>query len=191
MFGSEGEMSATSVSKDEIIGRLFTVFQERGFEGASLTDLSRATGLGKSSLYHHFPDGKSQMAESVLQGAAKLIDSEIAGIAQSSLSLKARVRKIVSTLDQMYSGGYALCVLGRLATSSFRMEAQTELREVFKAWIGAIARLAEDSGMSQSKAYEFAEDWVARLQGSLILQAATAEKHAFDRTLNALLELAD
>jgi len=34
--------------KAEIVGRLFVVFQDRGYEGASLANLSQATGLGKS-----------------------------------------------------------------------------------------------------------------------------------------------
>lgn len=51
--------------KAQIVGRLFIVFRDHGYEGASLADLSRATKLGKSSLYHHFPRGKEQMAEAV------------------------------------------------------------------------------------------------------------------------------
>lgn len=100
-------MATAQASKDEIIDRLFTVFRDRGFEGASITDLSRATGLGKSSLYHHFPDGKEQMAEAVLERATAVIDSEILNAARSSGTLKARIRKIVATLDQMYVGGRA------------------------------------------------------------------------------------
>lgn len=184
-------MVAVSVSKDEIVERLFGVFQEYGFEGASLSDLSRATGLGKSSLYHHFPNGKLQMAEAVLDSATTLIDAEIAQVALASSPLKARVRKIVALLNQMYSGGRTLCVLGRLATSSVRAETQQGLRTVFELWIGAIAALAEESGMPSQRARYFAEDWIARLQGALILQAATGDTGAFERTLDGLIELAD
>jgi hypothetical protein len=37
----------------------------------------------------------------------------------------------------------------------------------------------------------FAEDWIARLQGTLILQAATGDTGAFERALDALLELGE
>ena len=52
--------------KDETIAQLLTVFRRYGYEGATLTRLSEATGLGKASLYHHFPKGKEEIAAAVL-----------------------------------------------------------------------------------------------------------------------------
>src|ERR1700749_1985402 len=77
--------------KAEIVGRLFVVFQDRGYEGASLADLSQATGLGKSSLYHHFPRGKEQMAEAVLEQGRTFIQTAVADVARSRQPLKARI----------------------------------------------------------------------------------------------------
>jgi TetR/AcrR family transcriptional regulator, lmrAB and yxaGH operons repressor len=182
-------MPAATISKDEIVERLFALFQEHGFDGASLSDVSRATGLGKSSLYHHFPDGKLQMAEAVLERAGIVIDDEIVKVAHAPLPLKARLRKIVALLNQMYSGGRVLCVLGRLAASTVRSDTQGSLQHVFEAWIGAITALARESGMAPQRARHFAEDWIARLQGALILQAATGDTGPFERTLDALLRL--
>src|ERR1700743_2650747 len=88
--------------KAEIVGRLFVVFQDRGYEGTSLADLSKATGLGKSSLYHHFPRGKEQMAEAVLEQGKAFIQSSVADAARSPESLKVRVRKIIAAFDQLY-----------------------------------------------------------------------------------------
>lgn len=183
-------MPTPLASKDEIIDRLFTVFRDRGFEGASLTDLSRATGLGKSSLYHYFPEGKEQMAEAVLARATALIDSAIVEVAQSSDPLKARLRRIVASLERLYGGGRTPCVLGQLATASIGTGGRQNLRQAFTHWIGAIAGLAAESGMSPARARHFAEDWVARLQGALILQAASGDTGPFKRAMNALLELA-
>ena len=183
-------MPAALASKDEIIDRLFTVFRDLGFEGASLADLSRATGLGKSSLYHYFPEGKEQMAEAVLGRATALIDSAILEVAQTPEPLKIRVRRIVAALEQLYVGGRTPCVLGHLATARIGTHARQSVRDAFAHWIGAIARLAAESGMSRMRARDFAEDWVARLQGALILQAASGGTGPFERALKTLLELA-
>ncbi|MEP1982729.1 MAG: helix-turn-helix domain-containing protein, partial [Maribacter dokdonensis] len=51
----------------EILTGLTKVFRSRGYEGASLKELSEATGLKKASLYHRFPNGKQEMADAVLQ----------------------------------------------------------------------------------------------------------------------------
>ena len=183
-------MPAALASKNEIIDRLFTVFRDRGFEGASLADLSRATGLGKSSLYHHFPRGKEQMAEAVLERATALIDNAILKVAQAPEPLKVRVRKIVAAFDQIFAGGRTSCVLGQLSSAGVGADARQGLRQAFAHWIEAIDRLAAESGMSPARAGSFAEDWVARLQGALILHAATGDTGPFKRAMDALLELA-
>lgn len=183
-------MPAAQATKEEIIDRLFTVFRDRGFEGASLADLSRATGLGKSSLYHHFPEGKEQMAKAVLERATAVIDDEILATARATGSLKARIRRIVATLDQMYAGGSTSCVLGQLAVADIGANARQNLVRALAHWIEAIEELARESGMSQTKARHFAEDWVGRVQGALILQAANGDVGPYRRAMNALLELA-
>jgi TetR/AcrR family transcriptional repressor of lmrAB and yxaGH operons len=94
--------------KSEIVDQLFLVFRDRGYEGASLADLSEATGLGKSSLYHHFPGGKEQMAEAVLERAKAFIQSAIADVAQSREPLTIRIRKVATAFDQIYAGGHML-----------------------------------------------------------------------------------
>jgi AcrR family transcriptional regulator len=183
-------MPTALASKDEIIDRLFAVFRDRGFEGASLADLSRATGLGKSSLYHHFPRGKEQMAEAVLERATALIDNAILKVARVREPLKVRVRKVVAAFEQMFGGGRTSCVLGQLSNASIGADARQRLRQAFAHWIDAIESLAAESGMSPARARNFAEDWVARLQGALILQAATGDTGPFKRAMDALVDLA-
>lgn len=45
-----------------------SVFTERGYDGTSMEDLSRASGLSKSSLYHHFAS-KEQLLRAALDRA--------------------------------------------------------------------------------------------------------------------------
>ena len=54
------------MSKEEVITKLVPVFRRYGYEGATVSRLSEATGLKKASLYYHFQGGKEQMAEAVL-----------------------------------------------------------------------------------------------------------------------------
>ena len=176
--------------KAAIVDRLFVVFQDHGYEGASIADLSRATGLGKSSLYHHFPRGKEEMAEAVLEKGKAFMQSAIADVALSSESLKGRIRKIIAALDQLYANGRNPCVLGRLAVSEIGPTGRRLAKEIFAIWTDAAAHLAHEGGMSPIRARHFAEDWIARVQGSLILYAATGDCGPFERAMIPLLELA-
>ena len=46
-------------------------------------------------------------------------------------------------------------------------------------------------GMPATDAREYAEDWIARVQGSLILQSASGDRKPFERALSALAQLAE
>src|SRR3954465_6405851 len=46
------------------------VFTERGYDGTSMEDLARASGLSKSSLYHHI-DSKEQLLRLALERAVE------------------------------------------------------------------------------------------------------------------------
>ena len=176
--------------KAEIVDRLFVVFRDRGYASASLSDLSRATGLGKSSLYHHFPDGKEQMAEAVLEKGKAFIQSAVVDVAKSSEPLKARIRKIIAALDQLYASGRNPCLLGGLATSEIGPGGRVLVREIFALWTDGIAVLAREGGMTQVRARHFAEDWIAQVQGSLILYAANGDCSVFERAMLVLHDLA-
>ena len=177
--------------KSRIVDRLFLVFRDRGYEGSSLAYLSQATGLGKSSLYHHFPRGKEQMAEVVLERGKAFIQSAITDVAKSREPLKIRIRKIAAAFDQLYAGGCNPCVLGKLAIADIGAAGHQLARDILELWTTAIAELARDSGMPGTRARQFAEDWIARVQGSLILHSANGDRKPFERALSALTQLAE
>ena len=47
--------ASRSASREGLLETLGAVFESRGYDGATLSLLSAATGLGKASLYHPFP----------------------------------------------------------------------------------------------------------------------------------------
>jgi hypothetical protein len=118
-----------------------------------------------------------------------MIEQAILGVTKSSEPLKVRVRKIVASLEELYMGGRTLCVLGQLSTASIGTHAKENLRVAFAHWIMATSALAAESGMPPARARNFGEDWVASLQGALILQAATGDVGPFKRVMNSLLAL--
>ena len=58
------------MDRSEAVQKLVMVFRQHGYEGATLSKISEATGLGRASLYHHFPGGKQEMARAVLESVA-------------------------------------------------------------------------------------------------------------------------
>ena len=77
-------MPVMSSSKAEVLDRLLDTFRGDGYDGASLAQLSAVTGLGKSSLYHHFPGGKSDMALQVLAHMSAGLERDLLAPMQGS-----------------------------------------------------------------------------------------------------------
>ena len=48
-------------TRREIIRKAASIFNQKGYEGAALSDLMQATGLEKGGIYRHF-DSKQQLA---------------------------------------------------------------------------------------------------------------------------------
>jgi len=57
--------------------------------------------------------------------------------------------------------------------------------------IDIIADLATSAGMPQSAAQTYTADWIAKLQGALMLLASLGDTSFFTRALQNLSELAD
>ncbi|MFV2091191.1 MAG: TetR/AcrR family transcriptional regulator, partial [Pseudomonadales bacterium] len=62
-------MANRGQSRKTLLRALREVFEAKGFDGTTLTQLAESTGLGKASLYHHFPGGKGEMAAVLLRGS--------------------------------------------------------------------------------------------------------------------------
>jgi len=92
-------MTDRSVAKESLLPALADTFCKLGFDGASLSALSRATGLQKASLYHHFPGGKQQMAEVVLDELAAQFEAQVFAPLAGTEPPQARIDRMLLILD--------------------------------------------------------------------------------------------
>jgi AcrR family transcriptional regulator len=176
-------MPAALLSRDEVVARVANVFRASGFEGASLADISEATGLGKSSLYHYFPGGKDDMAVAVLERVDVWMNARVLGPLRAGGSPRARLRAMLQTLDNYYAGGREACILGNLVVGESREKFQAYLAEAFRGWIAALRALAVESGLGAREAQDRAEDAVVRIEGALIVAGGLHDPAPFKRAL--------
>jgi AcrR family transcriptional regulator len=179
-------MPAALLSRDEVVERLMRVVRRRGYDGASLAELSKATGLGRSSLYHHFPDGKDDMVRAVLSQLEHELRESVFDPLRQPGPARQRVDNMVKTLDTYYRGGREACVLGNLVLGTSRTRFRTELRAIFDEWIDALAAALADGGHSKAAARRRAEDAVMRIEGALILAGGMDDVSLFGRMLKQL-----
>lgn len=179
-------MPAPLLPKHDVLERLMDTFRDRGYEGASLAELSAATGLGKASLYHHFPGGKREMAEQVMEHLDAKLKASLYEPLRSNRSPARKLSAMLDAIDAFYEGGKKACLLERLAASVDRTHFRRPLRQAFAAWMEAVETLCLEAGLSKAVARARAEEFVVRIEGALIVCAGTGDIGVFARTIKDL-----
>lgn len=179
-------MPAPLLAREEVLERLLATFRDQGYDGASLAGLSAATGLGKSSLYHHFPGGKEDMARQVLGHLDQQLTASLFEPLRSRQSPSRKLSAMLATLDAFYEGGARACLLERLGASVDRSSFRRPLAHAFAAWIEAVEALCLEAGLPAAVARARAEDLVVRVEGALVVVAGTGDRGVFARTLKDL-----
>ena len=176
-----------TVEDPVLVERLSKVFRDVGYEGASLSALSEATGLKKASLYHRFPGGKEQMAREVLTSAKAWLSEHILTPLKAGTPPEARIRAMVEKLDEFYSGGRQACLLNMLSSAHIHRGPFTELiKSTFEAWIETLSGVLIDAGFDAGTARLRSERTVALLQGSLVLSRGMGTTKPFRDFLTRL-----
>ncbi|WP_420124112.1 TetR/AcrR family transcriptional regulator [Nakamurella sp.] len=92
-------------SREELLGLIVAVFNERGYEAASMTDLAAATGLTKSAFYHHFTSKEEILGMAVdraLNALAAALDEATARPGRAVDRLEQAIRRTTEILiDQL------------------------------------------------------------------------------------------
>ena len=122
-------------SREEAIVQLVNVFRQYGYEGTTLARLSAATGLGKASLYHHFPKGKEEMAAAVLQHINAWCEDNIIASLRSPCEPIDRLRQMSQKVDQLYEHGHQPCLFAVLSLGDSHDLFHAQIRGALNVWI--------------------------------------------------------
>jgi AcrR family transcriptional regulator len=179
-------MPAPLMTKHDMLSLLMDLFRDKGFDGASLADISELTGLGKSSLYHHFPNGKEEIALQLLTHLEEQLEQALFEPLRSSEPPRRKLDRMLDAIDAFYDGGNKACLLERLSASVDAKRFRRPLARVFKTWIDSVAALGVESGLTPAVARARAEELVVRIEGALVVCAGTGDTSVFARTIRDL-----
>ncbi|WP_228035431.1 TetR/AcrR family transcriptional regulator [Oculatella sp. LEGE 06141] len=174
--------------KTEAIARLVDVFRQYGYDGTSMAKIAEATGLGKSSLYHHFPGGKEEMATAVLDYLSQCLNTGLLAPLQQSGEPLDRLRAMNRNIDQYYNHGQKACLLAMLAMGESSDRFRTQVSHILNSWIEAIAEVLIEADFEPELARQRAEDAIIQIQGAIILTQGLSTTAPFKRILNHLPE---
>lgn len=177
----------STIGDEELLNRLSIVFRDVGYAGASLADLSEATGLKRASLYHRFPGGKEQMAQEVLRSAGGWIGDNVLSVLKSDAPPRARIVAMAAKLKTFYSGGKQACLLNMLSSAHIHDGPFTgQIKAMLEALIDGLSGLLMEAGFGEADAVARAERALMLLQGSLVLSRGMGTTRPFQTFLTTL-----
>lgn len=179
-------MARMVAERSDTIAPLAEVFREHGYEGASLALITRATGLGKGSLYHFFPDGKEGMVRAVLTEIGQWFEDAIYSPLRDASDANAAIGAMLDSTDQYFRSGKRVCLVGALAVANTRDLFAQAIRGYFVAWVDALQSALIRQGREADRARMLAEETVLAIQGAIVLSRAMDDTTVFQRAMDQL-----
>ena len=182
-------------TRQEIIRKAAPIFNEKGYDGAALSDLMRATGLEKGGIYRHF-DSKEQLAAEAFDYAWKVaLDTRFEGTQEISNTVDRLKRIVWNFRDQrsgLVPGGCPL-----LNTAIDADDGNTKLRAkalaALRSWLKRLQSVIEEGkrrgeilrGVDSS---ELGTLIISTLEGSLMVSRLRRKDDARDLASRHLVE---
>ncbi|PSF37129.1 TetR/AcrR family transcriptional regulator [Aphanothece hegewaldii CCALA 016] len=176
------------MTKDKYIPCLLNLFRQHGYDGATLSKISKATGLGKASLYHHFPGGKDEMVTTILNYLEQALEENIKKPLRGEGDACDRFKRMCQSVNNLYEGGQQPCLFAILLLGSARDIFQEKVGQLLESWISEIAKVLIEAGKEENIARQRGEDAVIAIQGALILAQGLEDVAPFERILQELPE---
>ncbi len=177
------------MSKEQVIRQLVFVFRHYGYEGATVSRLSEATGLKKASLYHYFQGGKEQMALAVLDYIANWLDKNVFTSLQSDKPPRERIQAMSQSLDEFYDCGQMPCLLSVMSVGEANDLFHQQLEQFLNHWLTLLTKVVQETGVEPQLARQKAEDALMIVQGALVLVRVTNDIQPFKRAIAKLPQI--
>src|ERR1700736_4393653 len=185
-------------TRREIIRKAAPIFNRKGYDGAALSDLMKATGLEKGGIYRHF-ESKQQLAGEAFDHAWKLaMDARFEGtqeIPNTVDRLKQIVRNFQDRRAGLVPGG---CPLLNTAIDSDdgNPQLRAKARRALSRWLDRLQTIAEEGQRrgevrSDVDSAKLATLIASTLEGSIMVSRLQKKEEPRDLAVRHLEEYLD
>jgi TetR/AcrR family transcriptional regulator, lmrAB and yxaGH operons repressor len=181
----------TSDSRAKMVRSAASLIRTRGVSATSFSDVLADSGAPRGSIYHHFPNGKEQLAADAIR-----LTSEWVVAHQRSCRAKTAAGVLGCFIDMwrrvvLASSGAAGCVVAGVAIDTVAGEQDliNVVRATFRSWVDLLADQLEAVGVPAARASRIAVATVAGMEGALILCRAEGDSAPLEAVAAELLRL--
>ncbi len=157
------------------------LFRRPGYAATGINQILETADVKAGSLYHHFPNGKQELAAAVVESAG----GDIERLLRRFLDSESPVADIVDgwidlLIVQLASDRRDGCPIEPIATESVNASAQVRdaSARAFAGWSAAVAERLRTDGWPAPDAEQTALAIIALIEGALILSRIAADSAA-------------
>jgi TetR/AcrR family transcriptional repressor of lmrAB and yxaGH operons len=165
------------------------LFQQKGYHGVGISEVLERAGVPKGSLYHHFPNGKADLALAAADIAAeevlRIIDASFDQAGDYANGVTTFCYKLAKYFD-IHEGKIGCPVSATLHGGPDNATFRDTLSRIFAQWMDRIAAHAMRLGQSHDDAEQSAKRLFLSLEGSWTLARARGDSNVI-RQLPALV----
>jgi AcrR family transcriptional regulator len=160
-------------TRESILTAAAELMRHRGYAAVGMKDIAAASGAPIGSLYHHFRDGKVQIAREALVNAGAAYAMLIPSVVDAYTDLGAALEGVFDqAADDMAATGYAnMCPIASVAAEV--ADTVEELRgvtaAVFTSWLDGGTAYFTARGLAPATARQVTVALVGALEGAFLL----------------------
>ncbi len=159
-------------TRDILIETAARLFRRSGYHGVGLTEILATSGVPKGSLYHHFPNGKADLAIAAASWAATGMFQIIEDAFQHAESFEEGVKTLCYKLAKFFDiseQAMGCPVSSILSQADDIPEFRSATGQIFDGWIEHIARHGCRLGIAEKQARDQAELVLILIQGAWVM----------------------
>jgi TetR/AcrR family transcriptional repressor of lmrAB and yxaGH operons len=180
-------MARPSDARARFIRTAAQLFCRHGYHGVGLTRIIEAADAPKGSFYHHFPEGKEELAEHAMLWAANAVTRAIIEAFAGAESFAAGSRALASQLAAWTKGSDFRdgCPITGIALGTIPESQRLSVtaRNVFDGWLALVASEARRLGHDGLEARNMAMALLCALEGAWLVSRMTRSTLPFESCL--------
>ncbi|TGD90511.1 TetR/AcrR family transcriptional regulator [Mycolicibacterium sp. CH28] len=172
-------------SRARLIETSAVLFRRQGYAATGINQILEGAAVKAGSLYHHFPQGKQELAAAVVEDAGRNIEN----LLRRALAGDKPVANVVDLWIDLLAAGLAGderdgCPIEPIATEA--VNASPLIRHAsaraFASWSAALAERLRADGLSEDAAEQTSLAVVALIEGALLLSRVHGTMNALEAT---------
>ncbi|WP_110316029.1 TetR/AcrR family transcriptional regulator [Mycolicibacterium moriokaense] len=170
-------------SRTALVDTAAVLFRRQGYAATGVNQILETAEVKAGSLYHHFPDGKQELAAAVVDSAGAGIEKQLRRFLDSGLP----VADIVDGWIELMASGLSTdqrdgCPVEPIATESVNASAlvRDASARAFRGWCAAMADRLRADGWAAQDAEQTGLAIIALIEGALILSRVSGNADALN-----------